>query len=134
MIRRVMLFIFPFLFVLAEYVIRQVENAEAGSFIGPTLASVGIGQLFPLVVVKEHSMLVPPDKQAEFTMVNKLDKKVSEVAWVSIIICSLIWFVLLCVSLRREHNDVLFGHSTFYYGLGTYFFAVVLSEVKDWIV
>jgi hypothetical protein len=133
MIRRIVVFVFPFVFVLAEYALRKIHQAESGSFIGPTLASVGIGQLFPLVVTKNQSSLVPKALQKKYTMVNKADKRLSELAWVFIVAFTLLWVLLLSVSLQKDADDVLFGYSTFYYGLATYFLAVVLAEVKEWV-
>jgi hypothetical protein len=131
MIRRIIVFVFPFLFVLAEYALRKIQNAEAASFIGPTLASVGIGQLFPLVATKDNSLLLPKAQRKKYTMVNRADKKVSEVAWIFVVVFTLMWVLLLSVSLRQHDNDVLFGYRTFYYGLATYFIAVILTEVKE---
>jgi hypothetical protein len=138
MIRRIIVYGFPFVFVLAEYVLRLLQHSEPGAFMGPTLASVGIGQLLPLVTLKDRTFMMSKSQRkdlAGYTLVTKADETVVQMAWMFILLFTLLWVVLLYVSFQRppDANDVLFGHGTFYYGLATYFIAVILSEVKDWV-
>lgn len=139
MIRRIVVYGFPLIFVLAEYLLRNVFHSDARGFIAPTLASVGIGQLFPLIALKDRTSLLPAKARQALKgkrLVSNADKFVTDIAWILIFLFTFLWSVLLYLSINNAANPadpVLLGYKTVDFGLVTYFVGVILAEVKEWV-
>jgi|SRR5882724_1520625 len=137
MIRRIVTYGFPLIFILAEHLLRLILSSDPRGFIAPTLASVGIGQLLPLVVLKDKSKLLPKTVRAALkgnVLVSKWDEIVVQVSWVLIFVFTLVWAVLVYLSIRAADSEaLLFGYKTFYFGILTYFIGVILAEMKEWV-
>jgi len=142
MIRRIVVYGFPVVFVVLEFLVRGVLQTEQ-SFIAPTLASAGIGQLFPLVALKNRSALLSAKTRAEMKSKgfdqpsSKADRIVTGLAWNAIFLLTIVWAILLYFSIKSPSGPEiqLFGSKTKTWSIGlvTYFVGVVLAEIKEWV-
>jgi|SRR5207302_6539310 len=137
MIRRTVTYLFPLIFVLVEYLLRKVFNSDPRGFIAPTLASVGIGQLLPLIALKDRTKLLPKKVRQSLkgkVLISKWDQFVVQVSWILIFVFTLVWAVLLYLSIHSSDSEaLLFGYKTVYFGMFTYFVGVILAEMKEWV-
>jgi hypothetical protein len=109
-------------------------NADALGFIPATLASAGIGQLFPVVVLRDKTKLLSARVRAQLEQMglsaaSQADMIVVSVGWVAIIVLTVVWAALIYFSITTE--ALILGVKTLYIGIGTYFVGVFLSEVKE---
>ena len=73
-------------------------------------------------------------RQKKLAVSNVADQNIVGTGWILIVVFTLMWAVLLHVSLRKAPlNDNLFGYKTYYWGGVMYLTGVVLAQVKEWV-
>lgn len=149
-LRRVIVYGFPVVFIAIEFLIRTAMQhfgikADARGFIPATLASAGIGQLFPVVVIRDKTKLLSKKARAQLkerglSANSEADNFVVTLAWIAIVALTVIWAALIYQSLtavgasgESGEDALLLGLKTLNIGIGTYFVGVVLAEAKEWV-
>lgn len=132
---------FPLYLIFFEFMLRHLFNVEISSFIGPSLASSGIG--FLLECIKPNKVILSDDlidlKKAlpsEFTVRDTRDEKRVILSWVYIVVCSAIWVYICSISIKptsQPETNLYSSNYWFILGLGTmnYIIGITLLFSKE---
>lgn len=102
---------FPVYLIVFEILLRQVSKVDISSFLGPTLASSGLG--FLIESLKPKKVVIPesikdkleslPD---DFTIRYKGDEKLIYKSIGFLLICVLIWFYTCALSIQPSTKEL----------------------------
>lgn len=128
---------FPIYLVLFELILRSFITTDMSSFVGPALASAGMGMLIGLLKPKKVEIDDAMKKAIEAkgrTLVvrNPNDEKVINISWGIILIQLLAWYYVCMLSIK-ESDTLLFNFlpMTILIGGICYFSSIGLSIYKD---
>jgi hypothetical protein len=133
MYRRVVTFLFPAVLVWAEYVVRSKNKAEPIKFLAPTVSSVSLGFLFPLMAVEDKTPNGTAVNGCVITTGNAADEDVAKVATTLVFVFTIGWVIFLFYATdpNDKGNPEIFGLPTVAYAMLMYFFSALLAELKE---
>ena len=139
---RAVIYIFPLFLLLIEVFFRFAFETDTQSFIGPTLASFGIGLVLPLTIYsKPHNLTLnnlPPSliqklTSGEITIITAREKIFVNICWIMIICFTALWMWSLVLATKYSNLLWLSLPAHYYPGLINYLLGFVFSEVKELI-
>lgn len=118
---------FPIYLIAFEFMLRNLFKVEISSFIGPSLASSGMGFLLECIKPKK---ITPPNDIADllkalpegYIFRDTRDERRVILSWVYIVICSAVWVYICSISISPKPQDGSNIYSSNYLltiGLGT---------------
>jgi hypothetical protein len=132
MLNRVLIYAFPFILLVIEWVLRVSLVIDSREFVGPTIAAAALGLLLPLTGLKqrEHS----EDAKRFLSTVNavlvpKWEQRLIQVVWLFILATLALWACCVVFAFKPERN--LTGLSPVYCAMAAYFVAVIASEIRE---
>jgi hypothetical protein len=136
MIKRILIYGFPFYLILIESILRKAYRLESEAFIGPTLAAVGVSFLLPLIVPKKRDFPVTQQTKQEveahgMTMRYKSEERFIDAVWLFIFTLTACW--TYCLYLSSQSQIQLWWTFPIYKIIGffNYFVGVLFSEIKE---
>src|SRR4051812_93850 len=96
MLKRILIYGYPFYLVSLEYLLRQAIKLESEAFIGPTLAAVGISLLLPLIVPKKRDFHFSKKTMDRIEaiggkIIHKRESILIDLVWTLIIVLTALW-------------------------------------------
>ena len=134
-ITKMIIFGFPVFLIGLEYLIRQIAKLEAYSFIGPSLASVGVGALIPLIEPKKKDFGLPAATIADYKSRGILLKSEREetfilCVWLFILVLILGWAFALYLS-SKLLTQTTWDIPSLALGLISYTIGITFSQIKE---
>lgn len=147
---RIVGYFFPVFLLLLESFLRSAFQINTRDFIGPTLASVGVGMIIPLTSYRSPEVKLSPLNtpteaidlltRPEFTNLIKqrllfVETQKARVfknfCWFIIFVLVLLWVYSITLS-TKSPSELLWIYPKHYYpGIISYTTGVILSEVKE---
>jgi hypothetical protein len=95
-IRKVLVYGFPFFLLFVEWTFRSISGTDAQTFMGPTLASVGVGFLLPLLSPKKRDLGLSETtrmeaEEAGISLIPKNEEILIYLSFVCIIVLTALW-------------------------------------------
>ena len=111
MLNRIITFGFPIYLLIFEYLARTSFDLQSSVFIGPTLASIGLGLVLPLTAVEVREVdIVDRSGQAATTKISDpKDVSASHVAWIALLILMLLWLMAIYESVKNPTRTLSLG-------------------------
>lgn len=135
MIKRVLIYGFPFFLLLIEALFRAALKLDTHAFMGPTIAAVGVGFLLPLIIPKPRQFSLSESVREEIaehgiTIIPTAEQRLIDVVWIFIFLLTSSWVGSLYVSSTQP--DLLWFDMKAYLILGfvNYFVGVLFCELK----
>jgi hypothetical protein len=136
MIKRLLIYGFPFFMLLIEALFRAALKLDTNAFMGPTIAAVGVGFLLPLIVPKQRQYPFSDDVRREISghrivIIPTAEQRLIDVVWIFIFVLTSGWIYSLYISSTQP--QLLWFNIRAYLALGfaNYFVGVLLSELKE---
>jgi len=136
MIKRILIYGFPFFLIALEIVFRKALGINSQIFIGPSLAGVGIGFLLSLTTPRKRDIPLSPEtldkiKELGMVMIPKAEQTLIDIVWIFIFLLTASWF--LCLYLSSVSPQLIFLTMPVYQiiGYANYFVGVIFSEIKE---
>jgi hypothetical protein len=134
MSNRILIYAFPFFLALMEWLLRISLRVDSKEFVGPTIAAAALGLLLPLTGIKNRDFALsePTRRQIEAlkaVIVPKRERILVDIVWIVILTSLATWGACLVFACKPDINPL--HVSPFYYALGTYFLAVIFSEIRE---
>jgi hypothetical protein len=121
---RAIVYLFPAYLLAIEVFLRSALSLDSEAFIGPVLASIGLGFIIPLTIPR--SAIVNRD---ETTLSNK-ERRFIQICWIFILTLTVFWIWSLFLStFPKKHWWVL--HAGYYPGILSCVLGIALSEIKE---
>jgi hypothetical protein len=134
MSNRVLIYTFPFFLALMEWLLRTSLRVESKEFVGPTIAAAALGLLLPLTGLKNHEFALSDSTRRQVdalkaVIVPKRERILVDIVWIVILGSLATWGACLVFACKPDSNPL--HVSPIYYALGTYFLAVIFSEIRE---
>ncbi len=132
LLERLPIYILPVALVVLEWVIRSAFAIDTQAFIGPSLASIGIGLVMPLTTRRTVEFDIPTQfeamlEQKGWAVVSTQEQRFIQICWVSIPILMAMWAVTLYASTKfplQYWRNLALGTVNFMAG-------ILLSEARE---
>ena len=134
MSNRVLIYTFPFFLLVMEWLLRVSLAIDSREFVGPTIAAAALGLLLPLTGLKNREFALSDRTKRQIEALNavvvpKRERILIDIVWLTILGSLVIWGCCLVFACKPDHNPTKI--SPVYYGLGSYFIAVIFSEIRE---
>ena len=138
MARRIVAFGFPSILILLEHLLRVGFKLDSQAFVGPALAAVGIGFLFPLIVPKVPILKIPIRAQQimkdhKMRIVSNRDLRLIEWVWIFIFVLTISWTYSLYLSSSQPYIFWFKFPASLVIGFINYFLGMLFCEIKGYI-
>ncbi|MCP4373229.1 MAG: hypothetical protein GY797_34760 [Deltaproteobacteria bacterium] len=132
---KILIYGFPVILMIIEFILRASLALDTQIFIGPTLASVGIGFVIPLVAPKEKNFGLTDKKIKEYqtkgiVLRSTRDETFIHFVLILIFVFTISWMSSLYLSSQFPKMTWLTVPAYMYPGFLNYFGGVLLSVVK----
>jgi hypothetical protein len=136
MTKRILIYGFPFFLIAIEHVLRTALHLDSKTFIGPTLAAVGVSFLLSLIVPKNRESGLSQETQAEIKrkgiiLISKNEQIYIDLVWVFIFTLTASWAYCLYTSSATPDDTWLKIPAYHVLGFSNYFIGVLFSEIKE---
>ena len=136
MVKRILIYIFPFFLLVIEAILRAILSLDTKTFVGPTLAAVGIGFVIPLIKPRQRDYNIRPDLKATlikegFLLISKRVEIFIDFVWLFTFIFTGCWACTLYLSNKLPDYYWLGIPAYLFLGLLCYFGGVVFSEIRE---
>lgn len=136
MVKRILMYGFPFFLILIESILRGTYSLKSQPFIGPTIAGAGVAFLLPLIVPKKKDFHISENikrklKEKGITIISRRDKVLIEVVWLFIFLCTALWAYSVLLSCRSPQINWWLWPSSLYPAIFCYLSGVLLYEIKE---
>jgi len=136
MTKRILIYGFPFFLIALEYVLRTALSLDSETFMGPTLAAVGISFLLSLIVPKNRELDLSQETQNEIDrlgiiVVPRGEQILIDLVWVFIFALTASWAYCLYLSCINPSTTWFKIPAYQLLGYGNYFIGVLFSEIKE---
>lgn len=142
---RVILYVFPLFLVILELILKNAGGTNIDGFIGPTLASIGVGFALPLTIYKgiKNSSELPENTPEElkialaslpkntYYIIEPKHKVFANWCLVFTILLTTFWFGSVYLSTKQPHAVWLDQPIHNLLGYVSYFGGFILSEIKE---
>jgi hypothetical protein len=134
MLNRILIYTFPFFLLAMEWLLRISLAIDSRDFIPPTIVAAALGLLLPLTGYKNREFALSDSTKRQIealhaVVVPKRERRLIDIVWLTILISLAVWGCCLVFACKPEHNPIKL--SPVYYGLATYFIAVIFSEIRE---
>jgi hypothetical protein len=134
MSNRILIYTFPFFLIAMEWLLRISLRVDSREFVGPTIAAAALGLLLPLTGLKNREFALSDGVKRQIEalkaeIVPKRDRILIDIVWLTILASLAIWGGCLVFACKPEQNPL--NISPVYYGLVSYFVAVIFSEIRE---
>jgi len=128
---RISSYSFPFFLIGLEWVIRSriadSSQVDTHEFLAPTLAAVAISILIPCTSLRKRTIrLADPT----IVVISKREEVYASTMWLMILALTSVWAYTLRLSCLHVSYG-FFRHDTLFYGLISYFVAIIFSELRE---
>ena len=136
MTHTILIWLFPFYLIVVEAIFRAISGAASFTFVGPAIATAGIGFLLPLTKPREAEELLGTKTAATLagkggSVIYKADQNLIPIVWLFILISFLVWFGTCYSAQSRPNETFLFVPEHMAVGFVNYFIAAVLAGIKS---
>lgn len=133
---RIAAYIFPFLLVGIEYVLRTALNSDTAEFIGPTLTAAAAALLVPELALKSKMESLSPDLQKELSkrrvsIRDPIDEALSVVCLLILLAFIGLWTWTVVLAEHKDQVTLFSFHRPIVVGFLSYLAAVVVAEIKE---
>jgi hypothetical protein len=134
MSNRVLIYTFPFFLLVMEWLLRISLQIDSREFVGPTIAAAALGLLLPLTGLKNREFALSEGTKRQIEALNavivpKRERILVDIVWLTILLSLAVWGGCLVFACKPEQNPIKV--SPVYYGLASYFIAVIFSEIRE---
>jgi hypothetical protein len=121
---------------MIEWIFRIVTKDDTSKFMGPTLASAGLGFLVPLLVEESREVEIGAELQKELKekglkAVVKRDDDLFGLVAFAIFVGIAAWIGTLYLASRATPAAFLSVNDYLWAGLGTYFVGVIIAYIRE---
>lgn len=132
----ILIWLFPFYLITLEVIFRFLFDSAATEFIGPAIATAGIGFLLPLTKPREAADLLSTRTANALTarggvVVHKGDQQLIPIVWIFVLIGFLVWFGSCYSAQKRTSQSFLGIPEHICVGSANYIIAAVLAGLKS---
>lgn len=127
---------FPLYLILFEILLRTFSSVDASSFIGPGLATSGLGLL--IGVLKPKTIKLAPEleealKKAKKSVVlrPKGDETIVVIGWVATLLELLVWYWCCAITIKNGNATNAENVQTMLIGGSNYILGVILVAFKE---
>ena len=136
MTKRILIYGFPFFLIALERVLRTALNLNSETFMGPTLAAVGVSFLLSLIVPKSRELGLSQETLSEIDrqgiiVIPRNEQILIDLVWVFIFTLTASWAYCLYLSCITPTSTWLKIPAYQILGFGNYFVGVLFSEIKE---
>jgi len=136
MTKRFLIYGFPFFLIAIEHVLRTALHLDSRTFMGPTLAAVGVSFLLSLIVPKNRDSGLSQEtlveiKRKGIIVIPKSEQTPIDLVWVFIFALTASWAYSLYISSATPDTTWFRIPAYQVLGYGNYFIGVLFSEIKE---
>jgi hypothetical protein len=133
-LNRLLIYTFPFLLLVMEWLLRISLQVDSKEFVAPTIAAAALGLLLPLTGRKKRYFQLKKVTRVQLEalkvdLVPRSERILIEIVWIAVLVSLIVWASCLVFACKPDDNPVRIA--PVYYGLVSYFVAVVFSEIKE---
>jgi hypothetical protein len=134
MSQRVLIYLFPFILALMEWLLRHGIQVNSAEFLAPTIASAALGLLIPLTGIKNRTFALDETTRRQIeslkaVIVPKRERLMINVVWIIILLSLALWGCCLVFTCKPESNPIKL--SPLWYASAAYFIALICSEIRE---
>jgi hypothetical protein len=131
---RALIYLFPFILTILEWLLRKGLQTDSSEFVAPTIAAAALGLLISLTGIRRKDDAV---SKMTLSLLGAIDMELTpkrqrilvEIVWIVFFFSLVIWVGCLVFECRPAANP--WRVSPFWWSMGSYFVAVIFSELKE---